>query len=130
MKYTAEQEKAIVVRFAFRKRNYYRIKRETGEEIGEVRGEKSLRMFKSWFNLMLSKGRLLCGVLEFLDSGDMWIWQPPVETSRGWMGGWQKALDGKHRIDYKPERDGLYVPQALLGDCTGIGNATAGNISE
>ena len=121
MKRTIEEERKITVRFKFRKINYYRIKRDTGEEIGEAQGEMSLRLFKSWFKMMKSTGRLLCGMLQFVDSGETWIWQPPVETSRGWMGGWQKALDGKYR---KSESDGLNV-HVTFTERLGIGNDIA-----
>lgn len=126
MKRTIEEERKITVRFKFRKINYYRIKRDTGEEIGEAQGEMSLRLFKSWFKMMKSTGRLLCGMLQFVDSGETWIWQPengyknPKWFNRG---GWQKALDG-NREDYNPERDGLNVHKTYA-ERLGIGNAIA-----
>lgn len=126
MKRTSEEERQIQVRFSFKKINYYRIKRETGEEKGEVRGEMSLHLFKSWFKLMNNTGRLLYGVLQFVESGEMWIWQPRVKTSRGLMGGWQKAFDA-NRPNYDPERDGLEVHVTFWDRLEK--NVTAGNIS-
>ena len=122
MKYTTEQARAIQVRFKFRKINYYRIQRDEGERIGESQGEMSLRGFQSWFKFMNRKKQLICGILQFVDSGETWIWQPPIENpKRPWArGGWQKALDG-NRADYDPERDGLNVHTTYL-DRLGIGN--------
>lgn len=123
MKYTSEQEREIKVKFKFRKINYYRIQRETGERIGEAQGEMSLRLFKSWFKFMNRKKQLLCGILQFVESGETWIWQPENDYKNPkWFnrGGWQKALDG-NRADYDPERDGLNVHTTYL-ERIGIGN--------
>ena len=128
MKYTADEERSITVRFKFKKVNYYRIQRDTDERIGEAQGEMSLKQFKSWFKLMKNTGRLICGVLQFVDSGETWIWQPKVENPvRPWArGGWQKALDG-NRPDYDPERDGLNVHKTYL-ERIGIGNVIAAEV--
>ena len=89
MKYTAEEERKITVEFSFVKRNYYRIRQETGEEFGEVKGTHSLRLFKSWFKLMQHRPHdLRYGTIK-LSNGEQWIWQKPVQTERGIIGGWQ-----------------------------------------
>lgn len=77
------------VEFAFMKKNYYRL----GKGESEVRGIKTLRLFKSWFKLMKSRKRLLYGTLKFLDTNETWIWQPrnPIRTDKNGRGGWQKV---------------------------------------
>ena len=99
-KHDIEYERKTIVEFAFLKKNYYRL--EGGEYkgrkgIGEVRGRKTLRLFKSWYNLMRSRGRLICGVVTFVDSGETWIWQPknPFRKDKYCRGGWQLALAAK-----------------------------------
>ena len=127
MKRTDEEKRAIKVRFAFRKINYYRITRETGERIGEVRGETTLKLFESWFKLMEHTGRLLYGVLEYIETGDMWIWQPKVENpQRPWArGGWQKALDGEETRRKRLAREALKSAKRIFEPTLFDGNATA-----
>lgn len=82
-----------LVKFGFMVKSYYRLASETGETTHEVRGVKTLKLFKSWWRLMKSRKRLLYGVVKFAD-GETWIWQPPsdVRHDKYWNGGWQKAL--------------------------------------
>lgn len=81
------------VEFSFMVRSYYRLAAETGLKTHEVKGTKTLKLFKSWFKLMNSRNRLLYGVVKFAD-GETWIWQPISELrhDKYWSGGWQKAL--------------------------------------
>lgn len=85
------------VRFGFIVKSYYRIKAETGLDTHEVKGVKSLKLFKSWWRLMKSRNRLLYGYIKFAD-GETWIWQPEsdIRHDKYWHGGWQKALTGRH----------------------------------
>ena len=92
MKHTAEEESKIKVKFSFVKRNYYRIRQDTGEEFGEVKGTKTLKLFKSWFKLMQHRPHdLLYGVITISDgyNFERWLWQKPIQTARGIQGGWQ-----------------------------------------
>lgn len=81
------------VQFGFMVKSYYRIKAETGLSEHEVKGVKSLKLFKSWFRLMKNKGRLLYGYVKFFD-GEKWIWQPEsdIRHDKYWRGGWQRAM--------------------------------------
>lgn len=79
-----------LVKFSFMIKNYYR----DGAGEHEVKGFKTLKLFKSWFRLVKNKGRCLYGVVKFVDSGETWIWQDP---GRVYHGGWQKALKCKNK---------------------------------
>lgn len=102
MKYTEAEERKIKVKFSFVKRNYYRIREDTGEEFGEVKGTKTLRQFKSWFNLMQHRPHdLRYGVITICDGKKLekWIWQKPEQTARGIIGGWQFVKRKKIKSD-------------------------------
>ena len=102
MKNTVKDESKIKVKFSFVKRNYYRIREETGEEFGEVKGTKNLRQFKSWFNLMQHRPHdLRYGVITMSDglNWERWLWQKPVKTERGTIGGWQIVKRWKSKSD-------------------------------
>lgn len=67
-----------------------------GNEKHEVKGVKTLKLFRSWFRLSCNwhykycsqKRELLYGVVEFA-SGEKWIWQ---NKNRVYRGGWQLAI--------------------------------------
>ena len=118
MKYTAEEESKIKVKFSFVKRNYYRIREETGEEFGEVKGTKTLKLFKSWFKLMQHRPHdLQYGVITMSDGihWERWLWQKPVQTAHGIIGGWQLAKRWK--------KHQLIRPIEKAGDVRIIGSA-------
>lgn len=85
MKYDEKTE----VEFGFMAERYWR----DGEGVHEIKGRKTLKLFKSWFRLMRRRGKLLYGYVKFIDSGEAWIWQHP---SRVYNGGWHKALRSKY----------------------------------
>ena len=130
MKRSDEEKRTIKVRFAFRKINYYRITRETGERIGEVKGETTLKLFESWFKLMEHTGRLLYGSLKFIETGEAWIWQPknPERTDRYGRGGWQKALASEEDRRKNLAREALKSAKRIFEPTLFDGNATASKI--
>jgi len=74
----------------------YRFKMRIGNDEHEVRGVKTLKLFRAWFRLTCNwhykycsqKRELLYGVVEFA-SGEKWIWQ---NKNRVYRGGWQLAI--------------------------------------
>ena len=70
----------------------------------EVRGTKTLKLFKSWFRLAKNtyyppynkKNQLIYGVLKF-ETGETWLWQPEsdIRHDKYWHGGWQRALSAE-----------------------------------
>ena len=90
-----------IVRFSFRIKNYYREIAVGGDEIIEVRGEKTLKLFKSWFRLMKNRNKLVVGVIEFTKNNEKWIWQPknPIRTDIYGRGGWQYIGEGYPRMN-------------------------------
>ena len=76
------------VEFRFIVQNYYRDRALSGNVEHLVKGTKTLRLFKSWFNLMKNKGRLKFGTLRFTETGETWLWQPRNRVGRG---GWQRC---------------------------------------
>lgn len=63
-----------LVKFNFIVKTYYRSVKLGTPETHEVKGVKTLKLFKSWFRLMKNRNRLLYGVTRFAD-GETWIWQ-------------------------------------------------------
>lgn len=62
------------------------------EPTHEVKGFKTLKMFKSWFKLARRRHHPLYGFVKFKD-GETWIWQQPTGTNNKYNGGgWQRAL--------------------------------------
>lgn len=55
----------------------------------EVQGEKSAKLFKSWFRLV--KKRLVCGVAEIVETGEKFVWQPEIRWFGETTGGWQRV---------------------------------------
>ena len=80
-----------IVKFGFMSKTYYRDTEAGCPPIHEIKGRKTLKLFKSWFRLMKNRGRLLYGYVEFLD-GEIWIWQNPDRVYRA---GWQKFQSGE-----------------------------------
>lgn len=74
----------------------------------EVRGQKTFKLFASWFKLMKRKGRLLYGVVTFDQTGETYIWQEKTVDKYGnKRGGWQLAL--RSEADRrKPEQLSLF----------------------
>ena len=64
-----------LVKYSFMCKTYYRSVALGAPTTHEVKGVKTLKLFKSWFRLMKNKNRLLYGVARFAD-GESWIWQP------------------------------------------------------
>ncbi len=99
-----DYDQKTIVEFGFVMKNYYRDNLNIegtnfyvhpvkfGEH--EVRGRKTLKLFKSWFRLAKNSGRLLYGFVKFIDSGEAWLWQNPKKVYRG---GWHRAIGGKGR---------------------------------
>ena len=85
------------VQFGFMKYAYYRLARDIDKKVIEVKGVKSLKLFKSWFRLQKNKGRLLYGYIKFAD-GEKWIWQPEstIRRDKYWHGGWQRVSASRH----------------------------------
>ena len=54
----------------------------------EVEGEKSAKLFRSWFRL--AKKWLVCGVAEIVETGEKFIWQPEFNWFGKTIGGWQR----------------------------------------
>lgn len=77
--------------FDFMVKNYYRL----GEGQHEVKGYKSVKLFKSWFKLMTSRQRLLYGFVTLTD-GRKFIWQKPtfVPKIKKTVGGWCQVAIG------------------------------------
>lgn len=80
-----------IVAFAFMRKVYFR---EREHYVGvehmipqaiEVKGKKTLKLFRSWFRMMTAKNRLLYGVVTF-ENGEMWLWQ---NKNRVYRAGWQ-----------------------------------------
>lgn len=93
---TLEYERKTLVEFSFMKRNYVGYYHVGEPGISEVKGVKSLRLFKSWFRLMKNKKRLLYGVVRFVGTGETWLWQPSTgKRFRTERGDWQLALSAK-----------------------------------
>ena len=94
-----------IVEFGFMVKTYYREVRDGYATEHEVKGSKTLKLFKSWFKLMKNRKRLLYGVVKFAD-GETWIWQPPsdVRHDKYWHGGWQKALSATAAVLRSQER--------------------------
>lgn len=92
MKLIRRRNPKELLEFGFMVKSYYRFARETGMSTHEVRGKKTVKLFKSWWRLMKNRGRLLYGVVKFAD-GEIWIWQPlsNVRRDKYWHGGWQLA---------------------------------------
>lgn len=71
-----------------------------GDHEHEVRGKKTLKLFRSWFRLVCNwhykympyRREVLYGVVRFIDNDETWIWQNKNRVVRG---GWQLALRGK-----------------------------------
>lgn len=76
-----------VVHYSFMVKTYYRDVQAGYPSEHEVIGDKTIKLFLSWFRLMLSRNRLLYGFVDFND-GETWIWQPQNKYGRG---GWQKC---------------------------------------
>lgn len=68
-----------LVHFSFMSKTYYRDVELGAPKIHEIKGLKTLKLFKSWFRLMKNRNRLLFGVVTFED-GEAWIWQ----STYGW----------------------------------------------
>ena len=85
------------VQFGFMVKTYYRDVRAGYATTHEVKGVKSLKLFKSWFRLRKNKGRLLYGYVKFAD-GEKWIWQPEsdIRHDKYWHGGWQRVMAPRH----------------------------------
>ena len=86
-----------IVEFSFMIRTHRPRKFEREFEIEpeptrELVGEKTLKLFKSWWRLMKNRGKLLYGVVKFKD-GETWIWQPKYLN----RGGWQLARKSRHK---------------------------------
>lgn len=98
-----------IVRFGFLKRPSYWDKELGADEITEVKGKKTLKLFRSWYKLAVvaaPKSRYasyaaewICGTLEFVATGEKWIWQP--KSSLRPNRGWQLALRGEETRDDK-----------------------------
>lgn len=75
--------------FSFMVKTYYRDVNAGYSEQHEVKGYKSVRLFKSWFKLMNSRQRLLYGIVTLAD-GRKFIWQKPeyVAKIKKTVGGW------------------------------------------
>lgn len=68
----------------------------------EVKGCKTLKLFRSWFRLAFNwhykyipasqRRSLLFGYVEFVETGETWIWQNP---NRVYHGGWKLALSAE-----------------------------------
>ena len=90
-----------IVEFSFMIRNHRPRRFEIEQDIApepktEVRGYKTLKLFKSWFKLMVNRGNPMFGVLKF-DSGETWIWQPIFADKHGKRhGGWQLAKKSRY----------------------------------
>lgn len=92
-----------IVRFGFLKRPSYWDKKLGADALSEVKGEKTLKLFRSWYKLAIvaaPKSRYagyaaewVCGVVEFAATGETWIWQPKstLRRNRFWNGGWQRV---------------------------------------
>ena len=78
--------------FSFIVKSYYRLESETGDKTHEVKGYKSVKLFKSWFKLMSSRQRLLYGFVTLAD-GRKFIWQKPtfVPKIQKTVGGWHSV---------------------------------------
>lgn len=46
----------------------------------KARGFKTLKLFRSWFNLADNDGLLIRGILRFVDTDEIWFW----DEDRGW----------------------------------------------
>ena len=76
--------------FSFMVKTYYRDVNAGYSEQHEVKGYKSVKLFKSWFKLMTSRQKLLYGFVTLAD-GRKFIWQKPtfVPKIQKTVGGWQ-----------------------------------------
>lgn len=100
-------DEKTIVEFGFVAKNYYRdnlnvigtnfAQKDYPSPVGlgehEIKGRKTLKLFKSWFRLMLRTGRLLYGCVKFVDSGESWLWQNP---NRVYRGGWKLTVKSKY----------------------------------
>ena len=55
----------------------------------EVSGEKSAKLFKSWFRL--AKKWLVSGTVEVVETGEKYTWQPEFHWFGKTIGGWQRV---------------------------------------
>lgn len=72
-----------LIKFSFMCKTYYRSVELGAPTEHEVKGVKTLKLFRSWFRLMKSKSRLLYGVVRFAD-GEQWIWHKNCFRKNGW----------------------------------------------
>lgn len=74
-----------LVKFNFICKTYYRSVALGADKTHEIKGVKTLKLFKSWFRLMKNRNRLLYGVIRFAD-GETFIWQNPnLVFNGGWL---------------------------------------------
>ena len=99
-----------LVEFSFMRRTS-KLEIGSGEEIKinnrkihvvEVKGIKTLKLFKSWFRLMKNfkywtkkPNTLLYGTLKFVSTGETWIWQNPNLNYNVGKSGWRLAIKPK-----------------------------------
>lgn len=86
-----KKHEKTLLKFNFIAKLYYREKEQykglTPPKTHEIKGVKTIKLFKSWFRLMKNKNRLLYGVVRFAD-GETWIWQAPDRVLKS---GWQRT---------------------------------------
>ncbi len=88
----------------------FRFVMQIGNEKHEVRGVKTLKLFRSWFRLACNwqykytpknrQRKMLYGYVEFA-SGEKWIWQNRSEVFRG---GWQLLVSEQSATIKREER--------------------------
>lgn len=80
-----------MIKFNFKIKHYvpyrYRFSEFDRDEHGingepvSVSGEKTEKLFKSWFNIMKNKNRLIHGTVEVIETGKKYAWNP----REGWI---------------------------------------------
>ena len=62
------------VPYCYRSNDFHRYEYGINGEPLTVKGTKTAKLFKSWFNLMKNKKRLIFGTVEIVETGEKFAW--------------------------------------------------------